>query len=194
MARPREFDIDDAVEKAMGVFWKLGYAGASLPDLLDSMGIARGSFYKAFGSKKDLFLLTLHRYDEHVVKPAVSMLTSVDGNGLDRIEAVFRGSLQRALDGDRTGCLLCNTAAENGDTDADITAAIDDQLSRLTGGFAAALQDSEAWASASNDAREAQANSLTLSYVGLRILSKSNGPGLLKWGVERTLSTLRREP
>ena len=193
MARPREFQIEDAIEKAMGVFWKHGYAGASLPDLLDGMSIARGSFYKAFGSKKELFLLTLDRYDRDIFKPAVAMLNANEGDGIDRITAIFSGSLQRALEGDRNGCLLCNTVAENGDADPDITGKIDDQLSRLTAGFAAALQDSMTWASATEDAREAQANALTLSYVGLRILSKSNGPAALEWGVERTLSMLRRE-
>ena len=47
MARPREFEIDDALQDAMAVFWRKGYDGASLPDLLDGMGIARGSLYKA---------------------------------------------------------------------------------------------------------------------------------------------------
>jgi TetR/AcrR family transcriptional repressor of nem operon len=48
MARPREFDIDEALERAMNVFWSKGYEGASLQDLLDAMNIARGSLYKAF--------------------------------------------------------------------------------------------------------------------------------------------------
>ena len=176
----------------MGVFWKHGYAGASLPDLLEGMGIARGSFYKAFGSKKDLFLLALDRYDTEVVEPAAVALAKPGEDGLDRIETVFKGSLQKALDGDRTGCLLCSTAAENGGTDPDIAAKIEDQLSRLTNGFAAALSDSEAWQSTTEDVRQAQASALTLSYVGLRILSKSDRGTALKWGVERILSMLRR--
>ncbi len=193
MARPREFDIDDAIQKAMGVFWKHGYAGASLADLLAGIGIARGSFYKAFGSKKELFLQVLDRYDQEVVQPAVTMLQVGDGDGLERIAAVFENSLKRAMNGDRDGCLLCNTAAENGDIDPDITAKVDGQISSLTRGFMIALKDSKEWETATDDARQAQANSLTLSYVGLRILSKGGDTNPLKWGIDRTLATLRRE-
>lgn len=50
MARPREFDPNEAIERAMDVFWRWGY-GAALPSLLDGMKIARGSFYKAFGER-----------------------------------------------------------------------------------------------------------------------------------------------
>ncbi|NJM33970.1 MAG: hypothetical protein HC850_03830 [Rhodomicrobium sp.] len=58
MARPREFDTDEAIEKAMQVFWEKGH-GAALPDLLGGMEIARGSFYKAFSDKKSVYLMAL---------------------------------------------------------------------------------------------------------------------------------------
>ena len=59
MARPREFDTTTALNGAMNEFWTKGYDGASLPDLLEGMGITRGSLYKAFTDKKTLFLPTL---------------------------------------------------------------------------------------------------------------------------------------
>ena len=64
MARPREFEPAEAVEKAMQVFWQHGYEDASLPDLLNGMGLTRGSLYKAFGDKRQLFLRALERYLE----------------------------------------------------------------------------------------------------------------------------------
>ena len=63
MARPREFDIDEALERAMDVFWTKGYDGASLQDLLEAMNIARGSLYKAFQDKHSVYLAALDRYD-----------------------------------------------------------------------------------------------------------------------------------
>lgn len=60
--RPRTFDIDEAVEKAMIVFWTKGYESTSIPDLTDAIGINRPSLYAAFGSKENLFRLTLDRY------------------------------------------------------------------------------------------------------------------------------------
>src|SRR3954466_1796128 len=60
--RPRSFDIDAAVERAMGVFWSRGYHGTALPDLLHATKLSRGSLYAAFGDKHSLFLRALDRY------------------------------------------------------------------------------------------------------------------------------------
>jgi AcrR family transcriptional regulator len=60
--RPRSFDIDDAIEKAMVVFWSKGYENASIPDLTAAIGINRPSLYAAFESKENLFRLALDRY------------------------------------------------------------------------------------------------------------------------------------
>lgn len=65
--RPRAFDLDDALEKAMVVFWEKGFEGASLPDLTAAMGINRPSLYAAFGNKEALFQKALARYSESAV-------------------------------------------------------------------------------------------------------------------------------
>src|SRR5438445_3107154 len=62
--RPREFDVEKALERAMNVFWRKGYEGASLPDLTRAMGINRPSLYAAFGNKESLFRKALDRYAE----------------------------------------------------------------------------------------------------------------------------------
>lgn len=60
--RPRAFDIDEALERAMRVFWQHGYEGASLDDLTGAMRINRPSLYAAFGNKQALFAKALDRY------------------------------------------------------------------------------------------------------------------------------------
>jgi AcrR family transcriptional regulator len=60
--RPRAFDIDEALENAICVFWQKGYEGASLQDLTEAMGINRPSLYAAFGNKEQLFRRALDRY------------------------------------------------------------------------------------------------------------------------------------
>src|SRR5215470_568193 len=60
--RPRSFDVDTAVERAMGVFWSRGYHATALPDLLRATKLSRGSLYAAFGDKHSLFLRALDRY------------------------------------------------------------------------------------------------------------------------------------
>ncbi|MGJ5633055.1 TetR/AcrR family transcriptional regulator [Nostoc sp. CALU 1950] len=62
MGRPREFDTDDALNRAMHVFWRKGYLGTSLSDLTEAMGINRPSLYAAFGNKESLFRKVLDRY------------------------------------------------------------------------------------------------------------------------------------
>lgn len=61
--RPRSFDRDEALERAMEVFWKQGFEGASLNDLTDAMGINPPSLYAAFGDKERLFLEAVERYE-----------------------------------------------------------------------------------------------------------------------------------
>ena len=72
VGRPRSFDPEEALEKALKVFWQRGYEGASLPELTEAMGINRPSLYAAFGYKENLFRLAMQRYMEgkacHVVE------------------------------------------------------------------------------------------------------------------------------
>src|SRR6266571_4767093 len=62
VGRPRAFDIDKALDRALRVFWRKGYEGATLSDLTKAMGINRPSLYAAFGNKEDLFRKALDRY------------------------------------------------------------------------------------------------------------------------------------
>jgi AcrR family transcriptional regulator len=63
LGRPREFDADRALDRALAVFWRNGYEGASLPALTKAMGINRPSLYAAFGNKQALFRKAVERYE-----------------------------------------------------------------------------------------------------------------------------------
>jgi AcrR family transcriptional regulator len=62
MGRPREFDVDKALEQALHIFWRQGYEGTSINDLTQAIGITKPSLYAAFGNKEDLFRKALDRY------------------------------------------------------------------------------------------------------------------------------------
>ena len=64
MGRRREFDVDEALDAALCVFWRKGYEGASYTDLTEATGVERPALYSAFGNKEALFRQALARYYE----------------------------------------------------------------------------------------------------------------------------------
>ncbi|HSI45436.1 MAG: TetR/AcrR family transcriptional regulator [Methylophilus sp.] len=60
--RPRVFDMDEALDKALQIFWKRGYEGASLAELTEALGVNKPSLYAAFGNKEELFMKALSKY------------------------------------------------------------------------------------------------------------------------------------
>jgi AcrR family transcriptional regulator len=62
MGRPREFDLDQALEQALHLFWRKGYEGTSIADLTEAIGITKPSLYAAFGNKEELFRKAFDRY------------------------------------------------------------------------------------------------------------------------------------
>ena len=189
MARPREFDIEDAVGGAMDVFWEHGYEGASLPDLLSGMGLTRGSLYKAFTDKKSLYLTVLERYERDYVIPAVGLLSSADiADGWDRVMALFGNVIADVKKGDRRGCLACSAAAGPASEDTEIAAAVHRTLGKMQKGFEVALKASQAHANLDAAGRRQMADMLTTQYVGTRVMARSQAPAAM---LKRSVASLR---
>lgn len=195
MARPREFDIDEALDRAMGVFWTKGYEGASLQHLLKAMKIARGSLYKAFEDKRSIYVAALDRYDHTVVQKVVEELRDLRaGDGIARIRAVLEDARDAvASRNDRRGCFLCNAAVDQAPADPKIRAKVMAMLKRLELAFAEALKESKQVARWSARRRAETARLLLNSYMGLRVLARSGysaadltgiiGACLQNWGL-----------
>jgi TetR/AcrR family transcriptional repressor of nem operon len=121
VARPRSFDEDEAVERAMLLFWRRGYEGTSVRDLGEELGLRPGSLYAAFGNKESLFHRALDRYCEG---QGAGLLAAVEGDGplLPRLRALLLGVAEanrRALapsgegqSGAPPGCLMIGTVME----------------------------------------------------------------------------------
>ena len=112
MARTKEFDTDNVVSKAIDVFWSKGFEATSIQDLVDAMGINRGSIYATFGDKAGLFDVALQRYQMDA--PSQRLLEKAEsGDPRAEIELFFSMLLKR--DSDRSiqrGCLITNSIAE----------------------------------------------------------------------------------
>lgn len=102
--RPRSFDADAALEKALIVFWEHGYEGASLTMLTETMGISRKSMYAAFGNKEELFLKVLERYERG---PGAYVRESVrEPTAREVARAFLDGAVHAGTQADRpAGCL-----------------------------------------------------------------------------------------
>ncbi|MGA8480131.1 MAG: TetR/AcrR family transcriptional regulator [Chthoniobacterales bacterium] len=82
LGRPRAFDIEKALERALRVFWEKGYEGTSLSDLTEAMGINRPSLYAAFGNKEALFRKALDRYVERTIAFVRDAINESTGRGV----------------------------------------------------------------------------------------------------------------
>jgi TetR/AcrR family transcriptional repressor of nem operon len=112
MPRPKEFNPDDAIEKAMQVFWHKGYEATSVEDLLAAMNLNRGSLYDTFGDKRTLFLKVVDRYCTAFVGPKFSLLDQ-PGPALPALRRFMGEMVDSGLaDPQRRGCLIANTVME----------------------------------------------------------------------------------
>jgi TetR/AcrR family transcriptional repressor of nem operon len=114
MARPREFDIDRALEQAMRVFWEQGYQGTSLGDVMEATAVQKQSLYCAFGDKHSLFVKSLELYRTQVLA-TIRMIVDNTDSPLDAVARVMRYAIEQAGAGScPKGCLAANTALELG--------------------------------------------------------------------------------
>jgi AcrR family transcriptional regulator len=139
--RPREFDLDDALEHAVEVFWLRGYDGASLSALTAAMGINRPSLYAAYGDKADLLAKAVARYAERdmaYVRAALDQLTA-----REVIRTLLLGQAQALTRPDRpAGCLSLQGGLASSAEGAHATALL--AASRLAGEAALAERLSRA--------------------------------------------------
>jgi TetR/AcrR family transcriptional regulator, transcriptional repressor for nem operon len=105
MARPREFDREEALERATGVFWAKGYASTSTDDLLTAMGIGRQSLYNAFQDKRALYLEALERYQRTTIAGHLQHLNGA-ASPIAGVEALLLGLISDN-DDDDTSALGC---------------------------------------------------------------------------------------
>jgi AcrR family transcriptional regulator len=114
LGRPRAFDPDVALDRAMHVFWSKGYEGASLSNLTRAMRINRPSLYAAFGNKAQLFGKVLDRYMEGPVAYFGKALAAPKAR--DVVEEIFLGTAKMADDPSTpAGCLMVQGALACGD-------------------------------------------------------------------------------
>ena len=175
MARPREFDVNAALERAMDVFWSKGYEATSLDDLCEATGLSRSSLYATFGNKRDLLLQTVDRYSERRT-PSIKAVLARQPNIHEGIAALLREFIDQIVSGaGRRGCFLGNCAAELPRNDRTALARVRRGLARTEETFREALARAAARGELPVGADvDALARFLTASFQGLRLVGKVN--------------------
>jgi TetR/AcrR family transcriptional repressor of nem operon len=143
MARTLEFDYDKAIDKATRVFWKQGYPGTSLRDLLKAIGIGEGSFYNTLKSKKQIFLQCLKHYKETVSRRHAEVLLSPT-SAKEGVRALFKAVLDD-LDDPRTPCvcLLARSVSSDVLEDRDLQKYIRTDMGAFGGAFVNRLKSAK---------------------------------------------------
>ncbi len=175
MARPREFDEEEAVRRASRTFWTHGYQATSIRDLEAATGLVAGSLYKAFGSKRELFLLCLDQYMKEESYLAV-LLKLFDKPFEEALRRIFDMIIDSASDQSKrpAGCLATNLVAELLNVDPELGDAAANGLAEMH----KALRFRLKWAVESGDVSTSQDVEALAAYLmvviqGMLLLSTS---------------------
>jgi TetR/AcrR family transcriptional repressor of nem operon len=192
MARPREFDTDIVTDRALNLFWREGYEGASLADLEHETGVGRKGLYNTFVSKHGLFLEALKRYEERAIELILAPLES-EGAGRAEIVRVFGmlaspgGQLKK-----NRGCLICLTAVSEVVQSVEVAERVQGYLQRLRKGFASALRGARTAGDLTPQKdMEVLADFLVGTVMGLSTMVRAGRPRVqIKHYIDTALATL----
>ena len=191
MARPKEFDPAQALERAMDVFWRKGYDATSVQDLVEGMGINRASLYGTFGDKHSLFVAALDRYADSAGREVIECL-SREGPADQVLGQTLRQLVAWQAESGR-GCFMTNAAVELCQRCPETASKVQASLDRLREAFQVLVARGQAEGSfAARRSPEALAHYLCGVMQGLIVLGKSRQPqGVLEQAADVALDALR---
>jgi len=170
----KQFDVDDALDRAFETFWAQGYESTSMDDLLKRMGINRGSFYDTFKSKHDLYIDALKRYDREYRR--ADLRSSAKGcTPREAILSLFN-AMAEGLRGPhgKYGCFLVNSALELAPKDKQVARIVRSGFRDTERFFAGLLDRGQSTGEISNQlVPQEAARILMCQLMGLMVLVRS---------------------
>ncbi|CAL9672586.1 TetR/AcrR family transcriptional regulator [Streptomyces sp. enrichment culture] len=174
--RPREFDKEQTLERALKLFWSRGYGATSIQDLVDALAVERGSLYGAFGDKRRFYLeavrLYWEVYERHLLtalgtSPLLPALREILTHPVRLDELISDAGVPQ-------GCLVGNTTAELVPQDSEATEIVTHSYRRFTDIVTDALRRAQAAGEVTGRAHpEAQARMLLYLVQGLSLVSRA---------------------
>jgi TetR/AcrR family transcriptional regulator, transcriptional repressor for nem operon len=173
MARVKEFDESEVLEKALEIFWSKGYNGTSMQDLIDGLGISRSSLYDTYGDKKTLFLSVLRHYRERESAALIEQINT-SANIYDTIKHILTYTISNCIeDKQKKGCFMVNTTIELAPHDDEIKGIVIANKKEVEQVFAKAIAKGQELGHI-NKRHEAKALSKFIfnTFTGLRVSAK----------------------
>ncbi len=169
----KNFNPDEALEKAMKAFWKNGYEPTSMQDLLDCMGIQRGSFYATFENKHTVFKMALERYEKFLLYWFAQ--TESKHSPKASIIHIFETTLRDAKDNpDYNGCFMVNTALELAPHDPEVGELVARGFAHVESFFLKMIKKGQADGSISKDLNAKNTARVLMGLMsGLRVLTRT---------------------
>lgn len=192
MARVREFDPKQALDKAMRLFWRKGYAETSMRDVVAYTGVAHAGLYNAFGGKRALYQAALKHYDATFGAMLIGPLEGPDA-GRAEVEHLFEFVLEAVKSGGfANGCFMSNTAVEFGNDAEEVLGSARHNIERMARAIEAALGRARERKEVGADLEPAAtADFLVSVFHGVSVLSRSKcAPERIEHAVRRALATL----
>lgn len=150
--RPREFEMDEVLDAMIGVFWEKGYEGTSLSDILEATGLQKGSLYKAFDNKLDMFQKSLERYIS-ANHASVGEVIAKAGSPLAGIEAMLKQIVTESCSkaNDYRGCLAVRSMMDRTAHDENVVGVLSNCVSSAEKGLTELIEAGQAIGEIRND-------------------------------------------
>ncbi|WP_264534652.1 TetR/AcrR family transcriptional regulator [Flavobacterium sp. N1736] len=174
MARTKEFNEDQALDKAIEIFWHKGYNGTSAQDLVTHLGLSRSSLYDTFGDKQKLFSQSLQRYQKQSENQVIKLLDESE-NIKETLHDLFKQAVIESLEDRITkGCFMVNSSVELAMHDEEIAKIVKNNTQVMQDVFTKAVQKGQdaGHISKTADAR-VLARFIFNNYSGIRVLART---------------------
>jgi AcrR family transcriptional regulator len=166
--RPRAFDLDEALDAAMRLFWHRGYRATTTRDLVEALGVGQSSLTSAFGGKADLADAALARYLTELDRALIAPMRE-SGDGLAAIDRFLAGLCDWHLAEGGRGCLVGRLMCEGAGAEPGIAARVGEYRAVLRGAIDAALERAVAAGEIPAEGREERRNLVVAVILGLNL-------------------------
>ncbi|ASU36583.1 TetR/AcrR family transcriptional regulator [Mucilaginibacter xinganensis] len=174
MARTKDFDEKEVLNKAIAIFWYKGYNGTSMQDLVDGLGISRSSLYDTYGDKHTLYIKALESY-----KTEGALKVCAIANSPGPAKETFKKLLELAVgelleDKKQKGCFMVNAEVENAPHDAEVSKMVCENDQQVEDAFYTVIKKGQESGEIKNSQDARALARFTFNTVkGIRVTAKS---------------------